>query len=450
MHIRDIISPLTFTLAFFFLLTNPILAMDLEEIYELALENDHRLRKATVIRAGSWEIVQQSNAKFWPKIVAQAYYTENRQNRTEHSFDNSYLLYSKPEFSSSGYNLRITQPLFNYYAIVNNKQALARHNLANIEYNETSHDLILRVIKAYIGVLAAREEIRYRELEKKALSKQLRLTENRRNMGVSADIDAKEINARYDQAAAKSAAANIRLSISNEALREITGRLHDNLESLSNTAPSDMPNPNNISFWIKTAHENNYRLQVAQQQLKIARIDIYKQRSPRFPNISLIASYNYYNNLEFDYDGVELETSSITARLDWNFYQGGLISSQIRQAEHFKAQIDISLQQQKRLIERRIRDAYYILVGGVTRINKLKQSIKSQKVVLKAIMASYKAGKRTNLDALDARTNLYDLKRELAQARHDHVLQYAILKYNAGILSADDIEQINQHVQICL
>jgi len=98
-------------------------------------------------------------------------------------------------------------------------------------------------------------------------------------------------------------------------------------------------------------------------------------------------------------------------------------------------------------VERRIRDAYYILVGDVTRGNKLVKSIKSQKVVLQANKAGYKAGEIDNIDVIRARTILYTLKRDLSQARHDHVLHHAILKYNAGILSDDDIEKINQYMQ---
>jgi len=433
------ISSVGFTIALLLLTVNPALAMDIEEIYELALETDHVIRKATAIRAGSQEAVQQSRARFL--------YTQNSQDRTVHDFTNTVLLNSKPEFASSGYSINITQPLFDYDAIVNNQQAWATHELADVQYNETGHFLVLRVITAYMGVLSAKQGIHYRELEVQALKKQLERMEYRLNLGISAKIDVSEAQAGYDQALANRTSASIRLSITNEALRQITGQLHDNLDPLQVAASFNMPNPSNLTFWIKMAHENNYQLQIAQSQLKLAQIGIKKQGASRFPYLSLIATYNYYNNLALDYAGVELETGSITARLDWDFYQGGLVSSRIRQAKYYKDQVDISLQQQKSLVERQVRDAYYILVGGVNRIGELEQSIKSQKVLLEANKAGYETGARTSFDVLNARTNLYTLRRKLAQARHDHVLHHAILKYRAGMLVVEDLAYINQSLE---
>lgn len=433
--------------ALIFLLTShSALALDLEDIYKLAKDADHVIRKAKMIRAGTQEVVQQSNARYWPTISASTFYSQNSQNRIVHDFRND-LINTKPEYNISGYSVSVTQPLFDYDAIINNKQAWATHELADIQYNETDQQLVLRVITAYIGVLAAKQEINYRQLEVGALKKQLTQTEYRFNLGISAKIDVSESQAGYDQALANLTTARIRLAIANEALREITGMLHKNLDPLDENLLIKFPNPNNLDYWIALAHGNSYRLQAAEQQLEIARIGIKRQSSSRYPNLSLIATYNYYNDLELDYAGVEFETGSITARLNWDLYQGGRVSSRIRQAKYYKEQVDISLQQQKSLLDRQIRDAYYILVGEVNRISELKQSIKSQEISLDANIAGYETGNRTSFDVLMARTNLYTLRRKLTQARHDYVVQHATLKFRAGILSASDLENINQNLK---
>ena len=426
------------------LMVSPVLAVDIEEIFRLAQRSDHVIRKAKVIRAGSQEIVEQSKARYWPKVSASTFYTQNAQNRTVHNFNNTVLFNSNPEYDSSGYSVSITQSLFDYDAMVNSEQAWAQHALADKQYDETDNLLVLRVITAYLGVLAAKKEIHYRELELQTLKKQLGQMEYRLKLGISAKIDVSEAKAGYDLASANRTTAYIRLSIANEALREITGQLHDNLDALNMKATFGLPSPNDLGYWIKAGHENNHRLQVAQQQLQVARIGVKRQDSSRYPYLSLIATYNYYNDLDLDYAGVELETSSITARLGWDFYQGGAVSSRVRQAEYYKEQVDISLQQQKSLVERQVRDAYFILIGGVSRIHELEQSIKSQKIVVEANVAGYGAGQRTSFDVINARTTLYTLRRRLAQARHDNVLHHVVLKFTAGVLSVEDLEKIKQ------
>ena len=429
------------------LIIRPALAIDIEEIYDLAQRSDHVIKKAKVIRAGSQEIVEQSNARFLPHISASTFYTQNVQERTVHNFNNTMLFNSSPEYASRGYSVSITQSLFDYDATINSEQAWAQHALADKQYDEMDNLLLLRVIVAYLGVLSAKEEIRYREQELQTLKKQLENMEYRFEIGISAKIDVSEAKAGYDLASANRTSAYIRLSIANETLREITGQLHDDLDKLNMNATFGLPRPNDPDFWIKTAHENNHRLHVARQQLQMARIGIKRQGSSRYPNFSLIATYNYYNDLDLDYAGVELETSSITARVKWDFYQGGAVSSRVRQAKYYKNQVDISLQQQKSLVERQVRDAYFILIGGVTRIHEMKQSIESQKIAVKANVAGYEARQRTSFDVINARSMLYTLRRRLAQAQHDNVLHHANLKYSAGVLSIEDLKRINQMLE---
>ncbi len=426
------------------LIIKPALAIDISEIYHLAQRSDHVIKKAKMIRAGSQEIVVQSSARFFPQISASTFYTKNVQERTVYNFNNTVLFNSNPEYDSRGYSVSITQPLFDYDATINNEQAWAQHALADKQYDKMDNLLLLRVIITYFDVISAKEEIRYREQELQTLNKQLENMKYRLKIGISAKIDVSEAKAGYDLASANRTSAYIRLSIANEALREITGQRHDDLDKLNMKATFGLPHPNDPGFWIKTAHENNHRLHIARQQLQVARIGIKRQSSSRYPNLSLIATYNYYNDLDLDYAGVELETSSITARVRWNFYQGGAVSSRVRQAKYYKNQVDISLQQQKSLVERQVRDAYFILIGGVTRIHEMKQSIESQKIAVEANVAGYEAGQRTSFDVINARSMLYTLRRRLAQAQHDNVLHHANLKYSAGVLSVEDLEKINQ------
>ncbi len=443
----ELMCVILFFIVALLLIIRPALAIDIEEIYALAQRSDHVIKKAKVIRAGSQEIVKQSSARFLPKISASTFYTQNVQERTVHNFNNTILFNSSPEYDSRGYSVSITQSLFDYDATINNEQAWAQHALADKQYDEMDNLLLLRVIIAYLDVLSAKEEIHYREQELKTLKKQLENMEYRLKIGISAKIDVSEAKAGYDLASTNRTSAYIRLSIANEALREITGQLHDDLGKLNMKATFGLPRPNDLDFWIKTAHENNHRLHVAQQQLQVARIGIKRQGSSRYPNLSLIATYNYYTDLDLDYAGVELETSSITARVRWDFYQGGAVSSRVRQAKFYKDQVSISLQQQKSLVERQVRDAYFILIGGVTRIHEMKQSIESQKIAVTANVAGYEAGQRTSFDVINARSMLYTLRRRLAQAQHDNVLHHATLKYSAGVLSVEDLEKINQMLE---
>ncbi|MEE8379536.1 MAG: TolC family protein, partial [Gammaproteobacteria bacterium] len=192
---QQFIHSIWITIIFSLLTVNSALAVDIEGIYELAQRTDHVIRKAEAIRAGSQEVVEQSSARFWPKISASTFYSQISQERTVHDITNTSLLSSDVEYASNGYSINVTQPLFDYDAIVNNKQAWAQYELADITYNETDHHLLLRVITTYIGVSAAKKEIRHRETEAKNLKKELERTEHLLDLGISAKIDVSEAKA---------------------------------------------------------------------------------------------------------------------------------------------------------------------------------------------------------------------------------------------------------------
>ena len=60
-----------------------------------------------------------------------------------------------------------------------------------------------------------------------------------------------------------------------------------------------------------------------------------------------------------------------------------------------------------------------------------------------AYEAGYEAGTRTIVDVLAAQQALYGAKRDYANARYDYIFDSLQLKQIAGILSEDDITDIN-------
>ena len=63
---------------------------------------------------------------------------------------------------------------------------------------------------------------------------------------------------------------------------------------------------------------------------------------------------------------------------------------------------------------------------------------------LVAIEAGYSSGTRTILDVLNAQNTLYSAKHDYANARFDYILDSLRLKQVAGILSKEDILNVNQ------
>ncbi|MDH5396302.1 MAG: TolC family protein, partial [Gammaproteobacteria bacterium] len=83
----------------------------------------------------------------------------------------------------------------------------------------------------------------------------------------------------------------------------------------------------------------------------------------------------------------------------------------------------------------------------ISQVKALKQVLASSSIALEATQAGFDVGTRTAIDVLDSQRELYRARRDYAQVRYNYVLETLRLKLAAGILSAQDIEQLNPWLQ---
>ena len=74
----------------------------------------------------------------------------------------------------------------------------------------------------------------------------------------------------------------------------------------------------------------------------------------------------------------------------------------------------------------------------------LEAAESSSQLALEATELGYKVGVRVNLDVLNAQTQLYTTRRDLAKARYDVLLGSLKLRQAAGQLQPDDLININR------
>jgi len=109
------------------------------------------------------------------------------------------------------------------------------------------------------------------------------------------------------------------------------------------------------------------------------------------------------------------------------------------------------LDQAKRLLEKQqrqtiqdMRTAYLGVQASIAQVEAFKQVLISTESATEATQLGFEVGTRTSVDVLLAQGNLFKSQRDYAKARYDSILKLLELKYAAGLLSAVDIQHINQ------
>ena len=120
------------------------------------------------------------------------------------------------------------------------------------------------------------------------------------------------------------------------------------------------------------------------------------------------------------------------------------MSNRRRAAEYNVIAAKESLEFTERQLTQNIRNAYRRVNTDVKVIDQRNQSILSAQTALEATELGAEVGTRNIVEVLRARENLYRALRNYADARYTYILDSLFLKQTAGILSPQDVIELNE------
>ncbi|MCP5170641.1 MAG: TolC family outer membrane protein [Pseudomonadales bacterium] len=433
-------------------------AETLSEIYEQSLQNDPQLRADRAAYLAGQESKNIGRASLLPVISAVGEYSETDSedsSRTVFTQTTGSGREGDTEVDSEHYSLSLTQPLFDLSAWFGFQQGKQLSLQAQAQFGADQQAMILRVTEAYFNVLRAQENLSTAQAEETAIQRQLEQTRERFEVGLLPITDVHEAQATFDDATVNTLEARGALDIAFEALSVLTGQSHTQLAGLVDNFPVAKPDPVNSEDWVQFSLQNNFSLQSARFAREAAQQNAKSKKSEHLP--TLTGSLSYYNNhsdSEFnglDGNGNPLNSPSFSdqdghtaaLRLEIPLFTGGLTSAQRRQAYQQFIQAQENFIASQRNTVQQARSQHLQVVTDSARVKARKQSITSAQSALEATQAGYDVGTRNIVDVLLAQRNLFQAKRNYANARYDYISSLLNLKAVAGQLSPDDIYQLN-------
>jgi outer membrane protein len=419
-------------------------AENLLDIYKLAQENDANWAAAQANYRANLEKGPQGRSLLLPVISANANYSKNKIDGTTTNLVTGNAIQGKDDFDISGYGLQLTQPLFraaNFAAYAQGKISVSQ---ADAELAIARQDLVLRTSQAYFDVLAAQDALDFARSEKAAIDGQLHLARRNFEVGNATVVDVHEAQARFDLAAAQEVSADSDLQAKQEALTTLIGRPASGLARLTAKIALPKPDPAEPEQWVKAAADQNLQIKVQEFLLAIADEEVNKNRGGHYPTLDLVASHNNVDQ-GGSVLGVATDSTSnqVGVQLNVPIYQGGYVSSRVREAVARREQTRDSLTLAKRQTVRQTREAYLAVTSGAVRVQALEQALVSSQKALESTLIGYESGVRTGVEVLNSQRELYRTKRDLSQARYAWLLSRLRLKLATGTLSEADLGEIN-------
>jgi outer membrane protein len=394
----------------------------------------------------SWTAAQEKLPQGRAGLLPQASLSASTQhNDRDLSFRSPTQPGTQSQFNSNSASISITQPIYRQQNLAAYEQGKIQVALADVQLAVAEQDLILRAAQAYFDVLLARDSVAFAESQKAAIGQQLEQAKRNFEVGNATITDTHEAQARYDLVTAQEIAARNDLEVRNRALEQLIGRAAPRLALLGKRFTLQAPEPASMESWVEQARNASLQVRAARESLQLSTQEVRRNRGAHHPTLDAYATVTESSSGAGTQGAVGTDTSSkvIGLQLAIPLYQGGAISSRVREAlaNEMKARQD--LENANRTAELAARQGYLGVTSGIAQVRALEAALVSNQSSLDSTRLGQEVGVRTQVDVLNAQQQLFSARRDLAQARYNYILSLLRLKAAAGQLSEADLERVN-------
>ncbi|ART48416.1 TolC family outer membrane protein [Acidovorax carolinensis] len=356
----------------------------------------------------------------------------------------------KVDFNGNTQNvgLSASQPLYRPANRINFQQGLRGIDVARAQLDAATQDLLVRVSQAYFDVLAAQDTLSVVQAQKTAVSEQLAFAKRNFEVGTSTVTDSREAQARYDLVIAQEIAAENDLRVKKLALDQLVGITGTQPQPLAQPVQLPTVQPDDVNTWVQTAQDQQPGVRQAQIALDIARLETQKAGTGHLPTVDLQAGYNIARNPSgtVTTPGMNSRTNnaSVGVALNLPLFAGFAVQNRIKETLALEEKAQADLETTRRNVAQATRAAFFGVQSGQGQVRALEAAEASSQSALDANKLGYQVGVRINIDVLNAQSQLFQTKRDLAQARYNVLLGTLKLRQAAGTLTDEDVAAINR------
>jgi outer membrane protein len=338
------------------------------------------------------------------------------------------------ESNPRGYQVGMVQPLFRGFrtvSAVSAAEATVRAGRETLRLAEES--VLLEAVTAFGDVVRDAAIVRLRENNVTVLTRDLRATQDRFNVGEVTRTDVAQAQARRAAAVAALDLARANLKTSRATFERVIGH-----------PPSFLAEPRASNQVAKSLGEN---VEISLRESPNVVGALYREQAARFtidlvrgellPTAQLEANYakRFDDTTGLDWS----ETSSVTGRLTVPFYTGGEVQARVRQAKQTHIQRLQEIEQARTETQAQVVTAWSQLQAAQAAVESDQTAVNANRIALAGVREEERVGQRTLLDVLNAEQELLNAEVNLAtDQRNVVVASYTVLS-TIGRLTAQDL-----------
>lgn len=414
-------------------LTQPVSAATLEESLARAYIANPTLNAARARLRATDELVPQARALGLPSVEiasdAAAQRTATRGPVTTPT--GTRRVTRRNTLYPYSIGLTVIQPIYRggrVDASVNNAENLVDAERGRLMSTEQS--VLLAGATAYFDVLRDSAVVDLNINNEQVLGRQLQASRDRFEVGEITRTDVSQSESRRARATADRFTSEGTLRSARAVFERVVGDAPVNL--VPPVLTFFLPATRDETIALAEARNPDVLTAIAIERAARDQIDI--ANSDRLPQLSIVG------NAERGYDQTALadrsDAASVVAQLRIPLYQGGAVSSRVREARQTASQRMIEIDQARRQSRESAIRGWETLSAARAAITALEAQVRASEIALEGVRQEALVGSRTTLDILDQEQELLDAQVGLVRARRDEAVASFQLLSAVGQMTA--------------
>jgi len=286
--------------------------------------------------------------------------------------------------------------------------------------------VLLRIVEAYMEVRRSSEFVALRQNNVRLITQELRAAQDRFDVGDITVTDVSLAEARLAASRSQLAAQEGALARAIEEFRAAVGRAPNNLQPVP-----PAPVGRTLAEAKSVALATHPSLRQAQHNVTVAELNIARAETAMQPTVTLNGSIAIDD--EFN------DSQRLGLNIGGPIYQGGRLSSQVRQfmsrRDASRASLHVTAQQ----IEQGVGNAWSFLEVARASRDASERQVRAASVAFQGVREEATVGQRTTLDVLNAEQEQLDAQANLISAQVDETIaSYSVLAA-MGLLTAQNL-----------
>ena len=404
--------------------------LTLEESISIALQNNASIKLASEKIKEADAEKSQALSNFLPKIRSSSSYTRLNEKQTL-SIDPSMPSVVVSDDEIYDFNLNLVQPVFHGGLIP--AYQLQQENLEASQNNfeAVQNDLVLKVKKAYLGVLETEKLKQVAEEAVTQVKVHLNVVEAYFKEGMASEVEVLRAKVALANTQQNLINANNGLELAKSLFNSLLNRNLGQEVILEDILHFE---DYNITLSSAVSQAINSRPEIRQMQnnLKISEEGISIARSFFFPQVSLIGNWDKKKGAEIPIDEWQ-ESWSAVLSVEMDIWDWGENLNGVKKANAQLEQMKSSLTLLESGIELEVRQAYFDLIAAKEKIKVQEEAVKEAEKNFDNSSLGFKEGVTTNTDVLDAQMLLSQARTNYYQALYEYNIAVSTLERTVGV-----------------